>query len=48
MKQKLYEQALNILDIIESKSKNEKDLEKVQASRAKIVRLMAEEQSGEA
>ena len=48
MKQKLYEQALSILDIIEAKSKNEKDLEKVQASRAKIVQLMAEERSGEA
>ncbi|HPC36526.1 MAG TPA: hypothetical protein P5067_08210 [Candidatus Marinimicrobia bacterium] len=48
MKQKLYEQALSILDIIESKSKSEKDQAKIQASRAKIVQLMAEEQAGEA
>ncbi len=47
-KQKLFEQALSILDIIEAKSKNEKDLEKVQTSRAEIIRKMAEEQSGEA
>lgn len=47
-KQKLFEQALSILDIIEAKSKNEKDLEKVQASRVEIIKLMAEEQSGEA
>lgn len=47
-KQKLFEQALSILDIIEAKSKNQTDQTKVQKSRAEIVRLMAEEQSGEA
>jgi len=47
-KQKLFEQALSILDIIEAKSKNEKDLTKVQTSRAEIVKMMAQEQAGEA
>ncbi|MFH1213669.1 MAG: hypothetical protein V1681_06250 [Candidatus Neomarinimicrobiota bacterium] len=47
-KQKLYEQALSILDIIETKSKKPADLTKVQENRAEISRLMAEEQSGEA
>ncbi|MCK9244689.1 MAG: hypothetical protein M0R34_09295 [Candidatus Marinimicrobia bacterium] len=47
-KQKLYEQALSILDIIEAKSKNQDDLSKVQKNRAEIIKRLAEEQAGEA
>jgi len=47
-KQKLFEQALSILDIIEAKSKNQDDLDKVQKNRTEIIKRMAEEQAGEA